>query len=99
MITRALFVRLEAKTGREHEVERFLRSALDIVDTEDGAPLWFALRFGPSTFGIFDAFPDEAGREAHLNGKVAEALLGSVGELVQQPTIEQVDVLASKTPG
>jgi len=99
MITRALFVRLEAKTGREHEVERFLRSALDIVDTEDGTPLGSALRFGPSTFGIFDAFPDEAGREAHLNGKVAEALLGSVGELVQQPTIEQVDVLASKTPG
>jgi hypothetical protein len=54
MITRALFVRLDAKTGREQEVERFLRSALDIVDTEDGTPLWFALRFGPSTFGIFD---------------------------------------------
>jgi len=68
MITRALFVRLEAKTGREHEVERFLRSALDIVDTEDGTPLWFALRFGPSTFGIFDAFPDEDAREAHLSG-------------------------------
>jgi hypothetical protein len=71
MITRALFVRLEAKTGREHEVESFPRSALDIVDTEDGTPLWFELRFGPSTFGIFDAFPDEDAREPHLSGQVA----------------------------
>ena len=67
MITRALFVRLEAKTGREQEVEDFLRSALDLVDAEDGTPLWFALRFGPSTFGIFDAFPsDEARRRPPL---------------------------------
>ena len=76
MITRALFVRLEAKTGREQEVERFLRSALDIVDTEDGTPLWFALRFGPSTFGIFDAFPDEDGREAHLSGRSSSSESG-----------------------
>jgi hypothetical protein len=76
MITRALFVRREAKTGREQEVERFLRSALEIVDTEDGTRLWFALRFGPSTFGIFDAFPDEDGREAHLSGQVAAGAQG-----------------------
>ena len=73
MITRALFVRLEAKTGREQEVESFLRAALNMVDTEDGTPLWFALRFGPSSFAIFDAFPDDAARQAHLSGEVAAA--------------------------
>jgi quinol monooxygenase YgiN len=97
MITRALFVRLEAKTGREQEVESFLRSALDIVDTEDGTPLWFALRFGPTTFGIFDAFPDEDAREAHLSGQVAARLKEKAPELLaQEPTIERIDVLAGK---
>lgn len=97
MITRALFVRLEAKTGREQDVEDFLRSALDIVDTEDGTPLWFALRFGPSTFGIFDAFPDEDARQAHLSGQVAAGLMEKAPELLTgAPTIERIDVLAGK---
>jgi quinol monooxygenase YgiN len=97
MITRALFVRLEAKAGREQEVESFLRSALDLVDAEDGTPLWFALRFGPSTFGIFDAFADEEGRQAHLGGQVAGALKERGGELFsQEPTIERIDILAGK---
>ena len=97
MITRALFVRLEAKTGREEEVENFLRKALDIVDTEDGTPLWFALRFGPSTFGIFDAFPDEDAREAHLSGQVAAGLKEKAPELLaREPTIQRIDVLAGR---
>jgi quinol monooxygenase YgiN len=97
MITRALFVRMEAKTGREQDVESFLRSALDIVDTEDGTPLWFALRFGPSTFGIFDAFPDEDARQAHLAGQVAGALMEKAPELLaHEPTIERIDLLAGK---
>ena len=97
LITRALFVRREAKTGREQEVERFLRSALEIVDTEDGTRLWFALRFGPSTFGIFDALPDEAAREVHLSGRVAAGLKEKAPELLaQEPTIERIDVLAGK---
>ncbi len=97
MITRALFVRLEAQPGREQEVESFLRRALDIVDTEDGTPLWFALRFGPSTFGIFDAFPSEDAREAHLSGQVAAGLKEKGPELLaQEPTIERIDVLAGK---
>ena len=97
MITRALFVRLEAKSGREQEVETFLRSALDIVDTEDGTPLWFALRLGPSTFGIFDAFPDEDARDAHLSGQVAAGLKEKASELLaREPTIERIDVLAGK---
>jgi quinol monooxygenase YgiN len=97
MITRALFVRLEAKTGREQEVESFLRSALDLVEAEDGTPLWFALRFGSSTFGIFDAFPDEEAREAHLAGQVAGALKERAAELLsQEPAIERIDILAGK---
>jgi quinol monooxygenase YgiN len=97
MITRALFVRLEAKTGREQELESLLRSALDLVDLEDGTPLWFALRFGPSTFGIFDAFPDEDTRQAHLSGQVAGRLMEKAPELLaQEPTIERIDVLAGK---
>ena len=97
MITRALFVRLEAKPGREDEVERFLRSALDLVNEEEGTPLWFALRFGPSTFGIFDAFPDEDARQAHLAGQVAAGLNEKAPELLAEtPTIERIDVLAAK---
>jgi quinol monooxygenase YgiN len=97
MITCALFVRLEAKTGHEMDVENFLRSALDLVDAEDGTPLWFALRFGPSTFGIFDAFPDENARQAHLSGQVASRLMEKAPELLaQEPAIEPVGVLAGK---
>ena len=99
MVRVGLLVRFDAVPGKEEEVARFLERALPLVNDEPATLVWHAIRLGPSTFGIFDAFPDETGREAHLNGKVAEALLGSVGELVQQPTIEQVDVLASKTPG
>jgi quinol monooxygenase YgiN len=99
MVRVGLLVRFDAVPGKEEEVAQFLEGALPLVNDEPATLVWYAIRLGPSTFGIFDAFPDEAGREAHLNGKVAEALLGSVGELVQQPTIEQVDVLATKTPG
>ena len=97
MLTRALFVRLEAKTGREQEVEDFLRSALDLVDEEDGTPLWFALRLGPSTFGIFDAFPNDEARDAHLSGQVASTLMEKAPELLAgDPSIERLDVLAGK---
>lgn len=69
MVKVALFVRLEAKPGKEAEVEAFLKSGLAIVEEEPATIAWFAIRLGPSTFGIFDAFPDEAGRQAHLSGK------------------------------
>ena len=71
MVTVALLVRLEAKAGKEAEVESFLRSGLSIVQGEPATTAWFAIRMGPSTFGIFDAFPDDAGRQAHLTGRVA----------------------------
>jgi quinol monooxygenase YgiN len=91
-----LFVRLEAAQGKEDELERFLSGAQSLVEQEDGTTVWYAVKFGPSTFGIFDAFEDEDGRQAHLSGAVAQAL-GEHPELfASPPNIEQVDVLASK---
>lgn len=100
MVKTALFVRLDAKPGKETEVEDFLRGGLAVVMEEPGTIAWFALRLGPSTFGIFDAFPDEAGRQAHLSGRVAAALMAKASELLAQPpVIEKVEVLAAKLPG
>ena len=100
MVSVALFVRLEAKAGKEKEVEDFLRGGLPIVQEEPATTAWFGLRLGPTTFGIFDAFPDEAGRQAHLAGRVAAALIARASELfAQPPVIEKLDVLAAKLPG
>ena len=99
MVSLALFVRLEAKPGKEAEVESFLRAGLSMVQEEPATTVWFAIRLGPSTYGIFDAFPDESGRQAHLTGQVAAALMAKAPELLAQPpTIEKADVLASKLP-
>ena len=100
MVTVALYVRLEAKPGKEAEVESFLNSGLALVHDEPETIAWFAIRMGPSTFGIFDAFPSEAGRQAHLNGKVAAALMEKASDLLAQPPdIKKVGVLAAKLPG
>jgi quinol monooxygenase YgiN len=97
MVTKALLVRLEAKPGKEMDVENFLNSGLALVEAEPDTTAWFAIRMGPSTFGIFDAFPNESGREAHLNGKVAAALMAKASDLLAKPpVIEKVDVLAAK---
>jgi len=99
MVTVALLVRLEAKPGKETEVESFLRGGLPLVQEEPETTAWFGIRLGPSTFGIFDAFPDEAGRQVHLSGKVAAALMAKASELfAKPPAIEKVDVLAAKLP-
>lgn len=99
-VTVGLLARVEAKPGKEAEVERFLKSALEIVQQEPATTAWFAVRFGPSSFGIFDVFPDNSGRQAHLTGQVAAALLERASELfTQAPVIEQVDILADKLPG
>src|SRR5438067_2532335 len=93
----ALFVRLHAKPGKESEVEKFLAGALPLAQGEAKTPVWFALKFGKSEFGIFDAFADDSGRKAHLEGPIAKALLSRAGELLAQPPkIEQVDLLAAK---
>jgi len=95
----ALYVQLEAKAGKEAEVENFLRGGLPIVENEPATISWYALKLGPSTFGIFDTFPDEAGRNAHLSGEVAKALMAKAGELLSEPPlIQKVDVLAAKVP-
>jgi len=100
MVKVALFVKLEAKPGKEKEVERFLLSGLPLVEQEPATTAWFGIRMGPSTFGIFDVFPDEAGRHAHLTGKVAAALMEKAGDLFSKPpSIEKADVLAAKLPG
>ena len=99
MVNVGLFVRLEAKPGREAEVESFLRGGLAAVEQEPATRVWYAIRFGPSSFGIFDAFGDEAGRQAHLAGRVAAALMTVAPELLSQPpSIDRVDVLAAKLP-
>ncbi|HEY6253260.1 MAG TPA: antibiotic biosynthesis monooxygenase [Candidatus Angelobacter sp.] len=95
----ALWVQLDAKPGKEAAVEQFLRGGLEIVQGEPATITWYALRLGPSTFGIFDTFPDDAGRQAHLTGQVAAALMAKAGELLSQPPkIEKVDILAAKLP-
>jgi quinol monooxygenase YgiN len=100
MVYVGLYVRLEAKPGKEDEVERFLRGGLALVQEEPATIAWFAIRLGASTFGIFDAFPDETGREAHLSGRVAAALVAKASDLfAKPPVIEKVDLLAAKLPG
>jgi len=99
MVSVALLVKLEAKPGKEKDVEAFLRSGLPLVEDEPETMAWFGIRLGPSSYGIFDAFPDEKGRQAHLSGKVAAALMAKAPDLLAQPpSIEKVDVLADKLP-
>ena len=99
MITKGLLVRLEAKHGKDDEVEDFLSSALPLVRQEAGTKAWFAVRFGRSEYGIIDFFPDEASRDAHLNGAVASALMQKADELFEtSPDIQKIEILASKLP-
>ena len=97
MIKLALFARLEAKPGKEAEVEAFLKAALAMAHDEPATPIWFALKLSPSTFGVFDAFRDEAGRQGHLTGPIAQALMAKAPELFSQPpSIEPIEVLGLK---
>jgi quinol monooxygenase YgiN len=99
MLTLGLFARLEAKPGKAEEVAAFLKQGLELARNEATTPLWFALRLGPTTFAIFDAFGDETGRQAHLSGPIAQALMANAPNLLASaPVIEQVDVLGAKLP-
>jgi quinol monooxygenase YgiN len=96
-VTLSILARLEAKPGKEAEVEALLRGALALAVDEPRTVHWFALRIGASTFGIFDTFADEEGREAHLAGRIAAALMAKAPELLAvAPVIERVDVIAAK---
>jgi quinol monooxygenase YgiN len=95
----ALLVRLQAKPGKEAEVAKFLEGGLPIVEQEPATITWYAIKLGPSTFGIFDTFPDDAGRRVHLAGRVAAALMAQAPELLATPpVIEEVEILAAKLP-
>ena len=99
MLTLGQFVPLEAKPGKEEEVAAFLNHAVQLVKQEATTPLWFALRLGKSTFAIFDAFRDEAGRQAHLNGPIAAALMSQAPNLfTASPVIEPLEVVGAKLP-
>jgi quinol monooxygenase YgiN len=93
----ALWVALEAKPGKEKDLENFLAGALPLVQAEPATITWYAIRMGPGKFGIFDTFPDDAGRQAHLQGKVAAALMAKASELLATaPKIEKISILAAK---
>jgi quinol monooxygenase YgiN len=99
MLTLGLFVRFEAKPDKAEEVAAFLMQGLQLANQEETTPVWFALRVGPTTFAIFDAFRDESGRQAHLNGPIAQALMAHAPTLLAAPpAIERVEVLGSKLP-
>ncbi len=99
MTQHALYVQLEAKPGKEQEVASFLSSARSMVNDEPDTTAWFAIRMGPRTFGIFDAFANERGRDAHLQGKVAKELMSKAPQLfTKTPEIQRIDVLADKLP-
>lgn len=99
MVTEALFVRLEARPGKEAAVEAFLKDALPAVQAEPDTEAWFAIRLGASSYAIFDCFEDEAGRKAHLAGRVAAQLMARAPELFAVPPgIDKADVLAAKLP-
>ena len=99
MLKLSLFVRLEAKPGKEEDVAAFLMQGLQLANQEKTTPVWFALRMGPTTFGVFDSFKDEEGRQNHLNGPIRKALMAQASTLLATPpVIEHIEVLGAKLP-
>jgi quinol monooxygenase YgiN len=96
--TVGLLLTVEAKPGKEDEVATLFAGAVSIVENEPATVAWFAIRLGPTTFGVFDAFPDDDGRQAHLNGQVPDALRDNADLFASAPEIRTVDVLADKLP-
>src|SRR5215510_8984957 len=97
MVSVGLFVKLEAKPGKEEAVASFLAQGLQMANEEATTLLWFALRLGQSTFAIFDAFADESGRQTHLNGPIAQALMANAKDLLAvPPSIERTEILGAK---
>ncbi|HWE84192.1 MAG TPA: hypothetical protein VG267_04565 [Terracidiphilus sp.] len=96
----AILALLEAKPGKENELEEFLKSAQPLAVQEAETTSWYAVKLGPARFGIFDTFKNDAGRDAHLSGPIAKALMARAGELLASPPqIEKIDILAGKAPG
>lgn len=98
MVTRAIWAELNAKPGKEKELEEFLKSAQPLAEREKDTVSWYAVKMSPSNFGIFDTFADDAGRQTHLNGEIAKALMSNAKDLLaEDPRIHQIDIIASKT--
>jgi quinol monooxygenase YgiN len=99
MVRVGLFVKLQAKAGKEQELAGFLDAGLAMANAEATTPVWFAVQLAPATFAIFDAFADEAARQAHLDGPIARALMAKAPELLAEPPkIERYDILGAKLP-
>ena len=97
MVKKALWVELNAKPGKEKELEDFLKSAQPLAEREKDTVSWYAVKMGPANFGIFDTFADDTGRQAHLNGDIAKALMSKGKELLaNEPTIHQIEIIAAK---
>ena len=97
MVSEGILARVEAKRGKEQAVEDFLKSALPLAQAEPATITWYAIKLGPSTFGIFDTFLNDAGRQAHLAGPIAAALMANAAELLAEPPdLKMIDILAAK---
>lgn len=93
----AIWAYLEAKPGKEKELEEFLKSARPLAEKEPGTVAWYAVKIGPAQFGIWDTFADEAGRNAHLNGEIAKALFAKAKDLLaKDPQIHKPEIIAVK---
>src|SRR5687768_7665482 len=100
MVKVGLFVRLVAKAGKAAEVEAFLKQGLELAQQESQTPVWFAVKLDAATFAVFDAFQGEEGRQAHLDGRIAAALMANASALLAEPPkIEKFDVVGVKLPG
>ena len=93
----ALYAPLKAKPGKESEIEAFLKQGAEMAAEESGTTSWFGLKEGEGRYAVFDTFDDEQGRDAHMNGAIAKALMAKANELfAEPPRIHKIDVLASK---
>jgi quinol monooxygenase YgiN len=100
MVKLGLFVRLVAKAGKASDVEAFLEQGLELANQEAKTPVWFAIKLDANTFAVFDAFEAEDGRQAHLDGRIAAALMANASTLLAEPPkIEKFDVVGVKLPG
>jgi quinol monooxygenase YgiN len=101
MVKYSIWAQINAKPGKEQELENFLKSAQPLAEQEELTVTWYAVKMGPGSFGIFDTFEDEAGREAHLNGEIAKALFSEETKalLAGPPNVSKIDIIAAKIPG
>ena len=97
MVNVGILARLKAKPGKEKAVEDFIKGALPLAQAEEGTITWYAIKISDSEFGIFDSFKDADGRDAHMSGEIAKALMANAAELLaEDPKIEFVDILSAK---